>query len=943
LATPQVCSSENRGFFITRILLYILLLVPSYAVAEITLLEQSPESLILELTVPEPVISDENQSGQIYQAIDIPGMGHTNEPGKPQVPTKGTLIAVPSDSQIQVEIIERETKILSGFLIAPAPISEKEVQVYQEDRFLPENPVEIGMTGYIRAQRVAQILFFPVRHNPVQKTVELDKRVRVKVSFINNSTRSATQHNSIVKDSPAFESMLDQLLLNERTPNRVRSRPATRDDCPLPLPPALKLSIDKTGVYALSHAYFQEALGLDLSMLPDSRQIQLTHQGQPVPIFIAGEEDGVFEPGDVMFFYAEAANGPYTRTNIYWLSLDSKGGARLNFRDGTPDPSLPSLTEFTQSVHVEKNQVYSQLYPKGVEKDHLLWAKINGGASHNMSVVLRHISSSTETATIRVMMVGKTDDRLTEPEPDHHTKILLNDVEISDALWNGQVEFLQEATIPQSSLLEGHNIVSLVSVGDTGALVDSVYINWMEVDHIATMTAVGDQLTFEAAGQGPQLLTIGGFTRSDLLVLDVTNPKQIVPVLGATVQEDDAGGYQIQYSDNLDGSKAYYAFSFAEEHLLKPAEISIDVPFRRLQSPCYRVDYFIIYHDSFNVDALKNLVEARGLQVMAVPVSNIYDEFNHGMPDPRAIKDFLTYAYENYTQPAPTYVTLVGDANQDLLNDLGHGINYIPTNLFYTSLLGVTATDNDYVAISGDDDFADMFLGRIPLRTQAELDAVVNKLIRYSQAPLDGWQRNVVFVTDNAPDFENSAEWLIEKHLPDYTINRIYLSQYGDDNRQEAIQQDFIQNLNTGSLITSYIGHGSVDRWAGLPIFESSDVELLGNPDKLTFLMTLNCINGWFSYYKRLNEHDDSLAEAFLKAEDKGAIAVWAPTGDGYTFEHQRLADEFFKYLFQENVTALGPLTTQAKIAAVSEQGISPFNLKIFTLFGDPSLHLRLE
>ena len=70
---------------------------------------------------------------------------------------------------------------------------------------------------------------------------------------------------------------------------------------------------------------------------------------------------------------------------------------------------------------------------------------------------------------------------------------------------------------------------------------------------------------------------------------------------------------------------------------------------------------------------------------------------------------------------------------------------------------------------------------------------------------------------------------------------------------------------------------------------------------------------------------------------------MWAPGGLGYTNEHEILANELFNRLFQENETELGSLTTLAKIAAVTNFGISLDNLEMFTLFGDPNLRLRLE
>ncbi|KHD08922.1 hypothetical protein PN36_04700 [Candidatus Thiomargarita nelsonii] len=326
---------------------------------------------------------------------------------------------------------------------------------------------------------------------------------------------------------------------------------------------------------------------------------------------------------------------------------------------------------------------------------------------------------------------------------------------------------------------------------------------------------------------------------------------------------------------------------------------------------------------------------------MAVPVSDIYDEFNHGLPSPQAIKDFLSYAYENYTAPRPTYVLLVGDANRDTLNDLGHGINYIPTYTFHTSEMGETPTDNWFVSVSGDDPLPDMFLGRIPVRTQAELEAVVNKLIRYPQVPLDGWQRQVLFVADDETrSFEAVSERLIEQHLADYIPKRVYLGEYAD---VEAVTRDVVQAIDAGAVVTNYTGHGSLNFWAGEVIFNFDDVALLNNPDKLTFVVALNCQNGLFSYSQPFRGTTDSFAEVFLKAESKGAIGMFAPGGLGYPSQHEMLAHELFKRLFQDNETELGSLTTMAKIAAVSNYGISRDILKRFTLFGDPGVRLRLE
>ncbi|MBN2008191.1 hypothetical protein JW960_02470 [candidate division KSB1 bacterium] len=57
-----------------------------------------------------------------------------------------------------------------------------------------------------------------------------------------------------------------------------------------------------------------------------------------------------------------------------------------------------------------------------------------------------------------------------------------------------------------------------------------------------------------------------------------------------------------------------------------------------------------------------------------------------GIKNPRAIKDFLRYAYENWQVPAPTYVLLFGDASYDYLDYLATGRrDDVPTHLFESS------------------------------------------------------------------------------------------------------------------------------------------------------------------------------------------------------------------------------------------------------------------
>ena len=927
-------------------LLISLFIVPSYA-TEITVIESNAQSVILELILSTPVISEQQLSGKRYQALSIAGTGSMSDVGDPELPFRGVFIAIPDNSHIQLEILDSEFETQLGYLLPPVPTLNldnieqalyiENAHSYQDDRLLPAITAKIGMTGKIRDQNVAQIQFFPVRHNPVTRTIEVYKRLRVKINFINN-TRASQQ---VQEQSAAFDQMLHHLLINDSTSQRILQRTASaRLDCPTP-PIAIKLRIDKTGVYTLTYAevlqVVEDTLGpLNIPGL-SAHELDLTHQGNSIALFIAGGEDGLFGPNDVLYFYAESIETHYTRHNIYWLSLNINGGTRVQFREATPITLVPQLTASKQTVHVEKNLMYWERMNESIGKDHLFWETIAATESKDITIELPFVAETTGNATVRIMLQGRTDTIFIAP--DHHTKILLNDIEISDAEWNGQAVFLQEVTIPQSQLLEGTNTLTILSVGDTGATVDTVMLNWAEIDYLATTQTTQNQLHFKTESIAQYQMTVSGFTQSDLLVLDVTHPQQVVALTGVVITDNNTEAYQLEYTET--GAKAFYAFSLTD-NLLSPAEISLDMPAKVLQTACHQVDYFIIHHDSFDVTEFQNVIAARGLNVMDVPVSDIYDEFSHGLIDLQAIKDFLSYAYNNYGGTR-AYVVLVGDANQDTLNELGHGINYLPTPTFHTYIAGETSRDNWFVSISGDDQLPDMFLGRIPVQTQVELDAVVHKVATYPASPQGDWQRTALFISDNITEFDTTSDLLIEDYFTDYTVQQIYLTQYtGDrDTIQAAAKQDIIQYINDGAILVNYTGHGSVSNWAGEFIFESNDVASLENPDTLSFVLALNCFNGQFSYYQPFYDNEDSLAEAFLKTDGKGAIAMWASTALGYSYQHEIMANELFQGLLIEQQTEIGPLTTGVKIDLGNYIGIN--NIETFTLFGDPNTHLLFE
>ena len=132
-----------------------------------------------------------------------------------------------------------------------------------------------------------------------------------------------------------------------------------------------------------------------------------------------------------------------------------------------------------------------------------------------------------------------------------------------------------------------------------------------------------------------------------------------------------------------------------------------------------------------------------------------------GLTTPQAIRDFLTYAYENWTPPAPQYVLIVGDHTYDYKNNSGGAVdNFVPTWLAFTDYMGETVTDEYFARISGGDAVPDLYIGRLPAASPAQAAVMVQKILDYEQAPnTKTWQKDILLVADNqTEDYERVFE-----------------------------------------------------------------------------------------------------------------------------------------------------------------------------------------
>jgi uncharacterized repeat protein (TIGR01451 family) len=604
-------------------------------------------------------------------------------------------------------------------------------------------------------------------------------------------------------------------------------------------------------------------------------------------------------------------------------------------RDGTPTGAGSTPTSFYSTLHLEENHEYWKYLPNGEGQDHWFWERFPS-APHTSHYVfnLQNMAPIQADASVRVSLHGRTS---TDVNPDHHTQILLNGTLIDEAWWDGQIPFIHQVTIPQQSLNAWGNTLTVSTPGDTGASVDSLYVNDFEIGYWDSYVAQNDQLVFATPGAGIYTFVISDFSHEAIDVYDISDPSRVVRLVNGVV-EAEGGSYQVRVEDRASSEARYLALTAGQRR--DPAGLLLNTP-SNWRSPENGADYLIITHEDFT-GAMAPLADYRagqGLRVATVQVNDVYDEFSGGVFDPRAIRDFLSYAYHHWAPPAPLYVLLVGDANYDYQGYLNTwNLNYVPTHLFESSLIGQTPTDNWFASVSGDDPLPDMFIGRLSVRTQSDANIVVDKILGYEVSPPEGnWKQKTLFVADNEASFETISDRLIAILPAGYTSQRIYATGYGQPYDPTP---DIVAAMDGGVLIVNYMGHGSVTTWGYWPgghIFLETDVFNLSNGPHYPLVVTGNCNNGLFAHPSTIH----ALAEEFVRAEGRGAIAAWSPTGLGYASWHESLAQELYETMFGDYVYQLGPATTAAKLEAFAQLGWRD-PIEIFTLFGDPALALEI-
>jgi hypothetical protein len=203
---------------------------------------------------------------------------------------------------------------------------------------------------------------------------------------------------------------------------------------------------------------------------------------------------------------------------------------------------------------------------------------------------------------------------------------------------------------------------------------------------------------------------------------------------------------------------------------------------------------------------------------------------------------------------------------------------------------------------------------------------MIAKLTARATPPTDAWAQQVVIVSDwdNGYPFQAAADSIAAGIPSGYTKQRISIA------TTPAPANAIVNSFNNGSLLTNFIGHGSVELWS-TGYFGSGTASTLTNGNRLPFVVAMNCLNGYY--------HDlftESLAEALLKNPNGGAVGVWASSALSGASGQLAVNLEFNRQVFGATPITIGDAILLAKQAS-SNQDVR----RTWILFGDPTMKLK--
>jgi hypothetical protein len=885
------------------------------------------------------------------------GASEGGKMGSPQLPAEAINIGLPPHATLDARIIDSQFDDIPDQLVSPSPTiqytesGERNVTYrtdpayYGQNRFYPAAQLEVVPPAVLRDQRFGTIRLFPQQYNPVSRTIRRLRRATLLVRLISSDGKVPDVSPSrVVTNDPHFEQTYKSFLWNYDQAKNWRVQSLARNASPLLDPTrdwfetgrtyyTFKIPVDGWRRIRMTDL---ASAGADTSQI-DFPSLRLYARGVEVPILLG--PDNVIEFYGVQNYGDSTYVDTFTDTSAYFLTWGGAAGLRYI-------PSAQPIGSVDESVvsakitrHFEQNSGY--YFGAGdaeVSNNETVpgegWA---WGASNDwfypttqkdfVCTLDNPDAAAMPQSRLRVRLFGTT--AVNNPGYDHNARFWLNDSLIRDIFFEARTEGKLDTAI-SSNWLRASSRLRVRSI-PTATSPNLFYLDWFEVDYRRMLVAQANQLHFVSdspAGSSLKEFTASGFTNSSLNVFDMTGRRMIT---GTTITGGDSAGYTVRFRDTLTSAKEYLIVAEGGSlPVLTPARKQ----FIDIRANSAGADYVIITHKTF-ASAAQRLAQHRatvnGVRTAVIDVDDIYDEFNYGIMNGTKLKTFLRYAYLQWPAPAPTYLTLLGDASWDFHKYMPSSsqTNFVPG-------YGIPTGDNWFVCFDPDTTLLPfMLVGRIPARDSIQAERTVDKIASYDNYTLSDWNKKYMFIAG----LNFNSDFTINSQITPAPLGGIPYRVYkttpaviDGEHRQEM--RDIVRD---GVVFLNFLGHSGGRYWE----VDIGDPTTLENTNgMLPFVASVSCNVGAYA-----DPANPLLAEDFALADHRGAIASWASSTEGWSNAGTGLVTYFLDGVRTDSVRELGALTNTARIRLWRTFGdyyIYVTSVKCNPLLGDPLTRLAI-
>ena len=721
---------------------------------------------------------------------------------------------------------------------------------------------------------------------------------------------------------------------------------------------------------AWEHVYEKKAFCEGIGDSSDFKEIGL---------WVKGEGDGTFDSGDAVVFYALGPDNyrdrfglppggeawfmnPYHDRVVYWLTWNSTlPGPALRMEDleATPVQGDPESDQTAGRVHEEGNTFEDpSLYQRGLRWERWYWERMTstGGVVRKFISLSQWVPGTTIDAIVRYWG-AKVPTRLDtfSEAAFHHVQLTVNQMNASLEVFGGRQPresfTAHDDTIfamPGRAQTEFAFLLPQVASSDPARL-DGVHLAWIDVTYRRALSLGGAAGELEIEAGERRTLHLTGLPSGTPMLIDVSdfrNPRRLTGVTPS------GGEVRVSWDHSAPGVLAVAA----ENTWGTPVAMSIDQrPLAWLRDVSEPLDYVIITDQDW-MDEAELLAEwrrqhlygvtdstsgkpPREARVRVVSVRDIMDEFAWGLWDPAALRYFLEYVYLFYGGVGDdplSYCLFLGDTTSDPRHHGGSvSHDYVPSwednrdDILNIGFGNVQYVSDDALARFDDpnpcpDEFTDMYIGRLPVASPAEVrDLIQKKIIQSEDAPVYGpWRTKAILVADdvcqNGRGDTNQHMYQMENIAgaipPVFQIEKVYLYDYGSDcsiiTKPEA-KADLIETWSEGAWIVDYAGHGADVVWADEHVLDLNDTPLLTNLNKYPVVGSFSCSVGKFS-----NPIRDGMGEAHVRSLQGGSLVSAAATHLTSAASNHGFNLEFVQNLFlngTDEPMAIGVALMKAK------------------------------